>query len=159
MALVYAPALSFLAFLSALCLAQAIRPAQDIMKRIAVTSILVLCLSVLAFELVAAKIDFWSYLILYALLIAGFVQAFAILYKSVSLRVLHDIDIEGANGKTLDRLYSDNILRSFDRRLHVLQDQGLISVQDNSVSLTSKGLNTAETIKRVQRLLGISTSG
>jgi hypothetical protein len=103
---------------------------------------------------------FWSFAALYGFLFVAFLQAFAVIFKSISLRML--VEIDRLPGKTLsvDRAHEALIRQgAYARRLVGLEKGGLISQEGPTIRLTEKGRRTAEWLLAFQRLFGIRQSG
>jgi predicted transcriptional regulator len=104
--------------------------------------------------------DFWYFFSIYLCLFLIFVQVFSVGYKSISLRLIFDIH-EQKNGRaTLDWVYGASIVAgSFQRRLSLLEQDGLISRRNDGIALTPKGRQSVQRLVAAQKLLGIGNSG
>lgn len=105
-------------------------------------------------------IDFWAFASGYLCLFLIFVQVFSIFYKSISLRLVLDLEARDGGRAPLDQVYDDSIIAgSYHRRLAVLEEGGLIARRGDTIELTPKGAVMARRLVLVQGMLGIDNSG
>lgn len=103
---------------------------------------------------------FWSFTALYGFLFMAFLQAFAVIYKSISLRML--VEIAGLPQRSLavDEAHRTLVVDgAYARRLAGLEKGGLLRRDGDKIHMTEKGRSTARRIAALQRFFGIERSG
>ncbi len=124
------------------------------------TALAVLASTLALFSHGLDNITFWSFVTLYGFLFIVFLQAFAILYKSISLRVLVEIARLPTQSLPIDEVYTALVADgAFARRLSGLEKGGHLYREGNDILLTEKGRVVADRISAAQRLFGIDASG
>jgi hypothetical protein len=113
--------------------------------------------------ILAPKLDrdsFWSFVALYGFLFISFLQWFAVIYKSISIRVLIELSTRPDTAMSLDTIYESTILAgAYSRRLANLEAGGFIVSDAGAVRLTRKGQKVVRWIEIFQRLFAVTASG
>lgn len=155
--------LSLAAFALFLFVSLAVFRVVDVRKTLQVLAAVFVAVLVASIAFAVAflrDIDPWAFFSLYLCLFLIFVQIFAIFYKSISLRLILDIDTRQGGRAPLDWLHAESIIAgSYRRRLAVLEESGLISRKGDTIELTPRGVATARQLSLVQSVLGIENSG
>lgn len=116
------------------------------------------CLTLLA--KMSGSDSLWSFTALYAFLFAVFLQAFGVVYKSISLRMLSElVNLPGrclAIEESHCKLVAED---AYLRRVANLREGGLVTQDGQDVQLTAKGRQVVGWISTLQRLFGIASSG
>lgn len=103
---------------------------------------------------------FWSLTALYGFLFVAFLQAFAIIYKSISLRMLVEVAGRPEKGLAADEAHRTLVIEgAYARRLAGLEKGGLVRRDGDKIRMTGKGQVTARRIAALQRFFGIESSG
>ncbi len=102
----------------------------------------------------------WVLLASYSFLTLGFLVGFGAVYKSLSLRILlRLLDTPGRTGSYQAIFDAYLIEDSYQNRLSVIVDKGLVDLQDGQLSLTARGRVLAQRVRAIQRAFGITHSG
>jgi len=103
---------------------------------------------------------FWSYSLIYSFLIILFYFIFYTLVKSISVRILIDLNKNINHSIGYKEVLENYILEdSFYRRVNILIANGMIITSNNYLRLTEKGERYIRPIIRIQKLLQIKLSG
>lgn len=103
---------------------------------------------------------FWGFLAIYGFLFISFLQAFAIIYKSISLRML--VEIANVHGAALpfDAAHHALVVNgAYARRLANLEAGGFLTRTGPSIQLTGKGKKAVHQLTSAQRLFRVANSG
>lgn len=102
----------------------------------------------------------WSFIALYGFLFLSFMQAFAIILKSISLRIL--VEIDALPSRSLAPADVHRLLvvdGAYSRRLDGLEKSGLLMRREDTIRLTEAGRRVAERLLAIQGWFGIRQSG
>ena len=112
------------------------------------------------FVVLERRFNFWSYATGYSFFSLCFLMAFGAVYKSLSLRILLDLLDKPGRSDSYDNIYKRYLVEdSFQNRLTVIKDKGLVSVSGERYILTARGEALSRRVFALQRLFGISRSG
>ncbi|MBI2770760.1 MAG: hypothetical protein HYX47_14130 [Burkholderiales bacterium] len=142
--------------LAALRLAPRVEPAL-----VAVAAAFVACIAALpALSVLAPGFNFWVYLVSYWFLATCFLMAFGAVYKSLSLRILADLLARPGRSDDYQDIFSRYLVEdSYQNRLSVIRDKGLVTVTGGSYELAEPGRRLARRVQKVQLWFGITRSG
>jgi len=155
--------LSLIAFAGFLLLTIAVFRIVDVqrtMHALVATFLVVLAASVGFASALLRNVDFLAFFSVYVCLFLIFVQVFSVFYKSISLRLVLDIRSRQGDRAALEWIYTDSIVAgSFQRRLEILENGGLISRNAGIITLTEAGHRVARRLIATQKTFGIENSG
>jgi hypothetical protein len=142
------------------CLLRLLMPASKALYVLAVSVVVFFCIVVPASALVQQPVSFWHVLALYWLPCLIFIMGFGPAYKSVSLRVVHDLWL--APGHTLDRNdVTAQLVQSetFLHRVDLLTRDGLVARDGAQLALTERGRRIAGRTTRAQKFFAVEQTG
>jgi hypothetical protein len=106
------------------------------------------------------QINFWMMSIAYWFPCVCFLMAFGAVYKSLSLRMMHDLLARPGRADSADELFSRYLINdSFHSRLALIEDKGLVTVVNGQYSLSPSGDRLARRVQRLQMWFDITCSG
>jgi hypothetical protein len=106
------------------------------------------------------RFNFWVFTASYCFLTLGFQMAFGAVYKSLSLRILTNMLQQPGRADSYEAIFSRYLVEdSYQNRLAVTQEKGLVKLQDGHYELTESGRKLASRTQAVQRVFGILRSG
>ena len=82
-----------------------------------------------------------------------------IFYVSVSVGIIHYLNIQPGKSATKEELYQECVRKPFINRIHSMTKLGLIEHSEQGYSVTSKGRFSVERIKNLQKILGLKSEG
>lgn len=105
-------------------------------------------------------LKFWGVFATYCFLTICFLMAFGAVYKSISIRMLAELNASHGGRMTMSQLLDGYVQGdSFPHRIQILYDHGFVSPGESALHLTPKGATFARRIMKVQRVFGITESG
>jgi hypothetical protein len=102
---------------------------------------------------------YWPAAAASAFLAVCWLFAFSAVYKSVSLRVLTELDRAPGRAMPLEAVTEDYVRPEFAARAALLVKMGCATESDGAYEATEKGTATACRIKAIQHACGIEASG
>jgi hypothetical protein len=102
---------------------------------------------------------YWPVAAVSGFLAAGWLFAFSAVYKSVSLRILTQLDRTTGHELPFKTITEEFVRPEFAARIMVLVKMGLAEETPNGYALTEKGRRMARRIALIQRAWGIERSG
>jgi len=106
------------------------------------------------------SVNFWAFAVSYSFFVLCFLMAFGALYKSISLRILHDLSKKVGRAEIYDAVLGRYIAEeSFQNRLIVILRNGLAVRVGDCFALTERGHSIAASMRAVQKAFGIMHSG
>lgn len=120
-----------------------------------------ICLLALpVFVLAGQRLNLWVYLVSYWFLATSFLMAFGAVYKSLSLRILMDLLDKPGRSDDYQDIFSRYLVQdSYQNRLGVIVDKGLVTLHGGRYELSERGHRLARNVRAVQLWFGITRSG
>ena len=117
-------------------------------------------LAVAGAVIAGARVHFWEAGAVYAFPFMGFMFFFSAFYKSLSIRMIHDLRLRDGHSAPSAQLFDDYIRgESFPRRIELMVAGGMVERTPDGLVLTEAGRRNAGRLVGLQRLFGIESSG
>jgi len=82
-----------------------------------------------------------------------------IFYVSVSVGIIHYLNMQPGKSSTREELYQECVRKPFINRIQSMTNLGLIEHSEQGYSVTNKGRFSVRRIKNLQNLLGLKSEG
>lgn len=152
-------AIAFLVFFSAALLLLRVRGNAAPVPRLALLGLLVHGAAVISAWLAYPGLPYWHGAALYWFLFNSFLFAFSAVYKSVSLRILWELQRAGRDGIPMNEITERHVAPLFRERIDILVQGGMASSTGNRYEITPKGRTWANRFALVQKICGIERGG
>lgn len=103
--------------------------------------------------------SYWHYAAAFSLGFMVYLFGFSALYKSISLRILVDIDSQPGGIASLDDIFKRVVMRSFKQRAEALVALGAVERVGSRYAVTDAGRRTAQRIEKLRKLIGCEGGG
>lgn len=104
-------------------------------------------------------LTYWHGAALYWFLFNAYLFAFSAVYKSVSLRILWQLERSGPAGLPFDAISAGHVAPQFQDRIKILVEGGMARQEAGQFHISPAGKKWAARFARVQRLFGIQRGG
>jgi hypothetical protein len=108
---------------------------------------------------VAGPFAYWPAAAVSGFLAVCWLFAFSAVYKSVSLRILTQLDRAPGHAMPLEAIMEEHVRPEFEARVALLVKMGHATATDEGYAATASGNDTARRIEVVRRACGVSGSG
>lgn len=150
---------SFAVFFGAALVVLRFRGDAAPVTRLALLGLFVHGLSIPVASLVHAGMNYWYGAALYWFLFNSFLFVFSAVYKSVSLRILWELNRAGAEGIPVADITARYVAPLFHERIAILVQGGMAQADHDRFQITAKGGVWANRFARVQKIFGVTRGG
>ena len=136
-----------------------LRDAAAPVPRLALLGLLVHGIAVGAAWLAYPGMSYWHGAALYWFLFNSFLFVFSAVYKSVSLRILWELERAGSVGIPMNEITERHVAPLFEERIDILVRGGMARSSEDRFEVTAKGKVWADRFSLVQKVFGIEGGG